>query len=133
VVFSSLCEQKEDSMKKSESLKKNKDFQIVYRRGTSQANRHLVMYVLENQHKKNRLGISVSKKVGNSVVRHRVTRLIRESYRLNEMEFENGLDIVVVARPSTKGISFQEMESAFLHVAKRHHIAGNNNDKEISD
>ena len=56
-------------MEFSESLKKNRDFQIVYRCGTSLANRYLVMYVLENELKKNRLGISVSKKVGNSVVR----------------------------------------------------------------
>ena len=86
-------------MKYSESLKKNSDFQQVYRHGTSYANRYLVMYVLENQYMKNRLGISVSKKVGNSVVRHRVTRLIRESYRLNELLFKNSLDIVVIARP----------------------------------
>ena len=78
--------QKENQMEYSDSLKKNNEFQRVYRKGTSQANRYLVMYVLENhdRHMENRLGISVSKKVGNSVVRHRVTRLIRESYRLNE-------------------------------------------------
>jgi phosphoribosylamine--glycine ligase len=58
----------------------------------------LVMYVLKNQYMKNRLGISVSKKVGNSVVRHRLTRLIRESYRLNEELFRRNLDIVVIAR-----------------------------------
>ena len=115
-------------MKKSESLKKNKDFQIVYQQGTSQANRYLVMYVLKNQYMKNRLGISVSKKVGNSVVRHRITRLIRESYRLNEEEFKNGLDIVVIARPSAKGRSFQEIESALLHVWKMHHITGEDDD-----
>ena len=101
MVFSSLKKEirKGDSMQRSESLKKNQDFQKVYRNGTSKGNRYLVMYVLKNQYMKNRLGISVSKKVGNSVVRHRLTRLIRESYRLNEAEFENGLDIVVVARP----------------------------------
>ena len=115
-------------MKKSESLKKNKDFQIVYQQGTSQANRYLVMYVLKNQYMKNRLGISVSKKVGNSVVRHRITRLIRESYRLNEEEFKNGLDIVVIARPSAKGRSFQEIERSLLHVWKRHHITGEDDD-----
>ena len=74
-------------MQRSESLKKNQDFQKVYRNGTSKGNRYLVMYVLKNQYMKNRLGISVSKKVGNSVVRHRLTRLIRESYRLNEEKF----------------------------------------------
>ena len=74
----------------SESLKKNQDFQSVYRNGKSYANRLLVMYVLENNLDKNRLGISVSKKVGNSVVRHHVTRLVRESYRLQENIFKSG-------------------------------------------
>ncbi len=120
-------------MKYSESLKKNKDFQQVYKNGTSQANRYLVMYVLDNQYNKNRLGISVSKKVGNSVVRHRVTRLIRESYRLNEIAFKNSLDIVVIARPSAKGRTYQEIESALMHLAGRHCIAGKSHDKEISD
>ena len=92
-------------MIRSESLKKNKDFKIVYQNGTSYANRLLVMYVLKNQHMKNRLGISVSKKVGNSVVRHRLTRLIRESYRLHEAEFDDSLDIVVVERPLAKNRS----------------------------
>ena len=64
-------------MKYSESLKKHKDFQHVYKKGSSYANKYLVMYVLENQTEGNRLGISVSKKVGNSIVRHRLTRLIR--------------------------------------------------------
>lgn len=117
----------------SESLKKNKDFQHVYKNGTSNANRYLVMYVLENQCKKNRLGISVSKKVGNSVVRHRVTRLIRESYRLNETVFRCGLDLVVVARPMAKDVRFQEMESALLHLAKKHRITGKSNDEKNID
>ena len=120
-------------MKYSESLKRNRDFQQVYKRGTSKANRYLVMYVLPNQHMMNRLGISVSKKVGNSVVRHRLTRLIRESYRLNEAEFENSLDIVVVARPQAKDRTYQEIESALMHLAGKHCIAGKNNDKEVSD
>ena len=108
-------------MEYSDSLKKNSEFQKVYRKGTSQANRYLVMYVLENKdrHMENRLGISVSKKVGNSVVRHRITRLIRESYRLNETSFRQGVDIVVVARPSAKDRSYQEIESALMHLAGR--------------
>ena len=109
-------------MKYSESLKKNRDFQQVYKRGTSKANRYLVMYVLPNQHMKNRLGISVSKKVGNSVVRHRLTRLIRESYRLNEERFQKDLDIVVIARNSAKDRSYHEIESALINLAERHEI-----------
>lgn len=106
----------------SESLKKNQDFQSVYRKGRSYANKLLVMYVLENNMERNRLGISVSKKVGNSVVRHHVTRLVRESYRLQENIFNSGLDIVVIARNSASAITYQETESALLHLAKLHHI-----------
>ena len=109
-------------MKFSESLKKNDDFQRVYKTGKSYANKYLVMYVVENNTDKNRLGISVSKKVGNSVVRHRVTRLIRESYRLHENIFNSGLDIVVIARSSASKVTYAEIESALLHLAKLHHM-----------
>ena len=107
-------------MKFSESLKKSKDFQNVYNKGNSYANRLLVMYVLENHTDKNRLGISVSKKVGNSVIRHHLTRLIREGYRLQEDMFNSGLDIVVVARSTAKDISYHEVESALLHLSLIH-------------
>ncbi len=109
-------------MQYSESLKKNKDFRNVYKNGTSYANKYLVMYVLENQAGKNRLGISVSKKVGNSIVRHRLTRLIRESYRLQEDRYRCGLDIVVIARTGAKGKNYYEIESAMLHLGSLHEI-----------
>lgn len=100
------------------SLKKTKDFRIVYESGKSYANRYLVMYVMDNGTDVNRIGISVSKKVGNSVVRHRITRLIREGYRLNEDHFLKGKDIVVVARTGAKGKSFFEIRDALLHLGK---------------
>ena len=109
-------------MEYSESLKKNRDFQQVYKTGTSYVNKYLVMYVKENQLEKNRIGISVSKKVGNSVVRHRLCRLVRESYRLHEQEFHRGVDIVVVARVSAKERTFREIESALLHLGRLHKI-----------
>ena len=109
-------------MKFSESLKKNSDFQKVYRQGKSYANRYLVMYVLENHTEGNRLGISVSKKVGNSVIRHHLTRLIRESYRLHEDMSNNGLDIVVIARSTARDISYHETESALLHLGGLHKV-----------
>ena len=105
-------------MKFSESLKRNSDFQKVYREGKSYANRYLVLYVLQNQTERNRLGISVSKKVGNSVVRHRMARLIRESYRLQEDMFNSGLDMVVIARKNAVNCSCQEIASALLHLGK---------------
>lgn len=109
-------------MKYSESLKKNKDFQNVYKHGISYANKYLVMYVLDNKTSQNRLGISVSKKVGNSMVRHRLTRLIRESYRLQEDRFKCGFDIVVIARIGAKGKSYKEIDSAMLHLGHLHEI-----------
>lgn len=109
-------------MKYSEALKKNWDFQLVYKNGTSFANRYLVMYVLKNQLNRNRLGISVSKKVGNSVIRHHLTRLIRESYRLNEEKFVCGYDIVVIVRMNGKDQGFHSIESALLHLGKLHKI-----------
>ena len=109
-------------MEFSESLKKNQDLKTVYGHGKSCANRYLVMYVLGNDSSGNRLGISVSKKVGNSVVRHRLTRLIRESYRLNESHFSKGFDIVVIARVSAKNATYRDIEQALLKLAATHHI-----------
>lgn len=120
-------------MKYSESLKKNSDFQLVYRKGTSFANRYIVMYVLKNQLDRNRIGISVSKKVGNSVVRHHLTRLIRESYRLNEEKFDCGYDIVVIVRVSAKNQGFHALESALLHGAKLHRLLRSEENEKNTD
>ena len=109
-------------MKNINSLRKNNEFQQVYRGGKSFANKYLVMYVMENGREDFRIGISVSKKVGNSVVRHRVTRLIRESYRLNKDMFRTGLDIIVVARPAAKDLKYDKIESAYLHLGRLHNI-----------
>ena len=102
-------------MEFTESLKKNYQFRFVYNRGKSIANRLLVMYVVRNGTDGNRFGISVSKKVGNSVVRSRITRLLRESYRLSESKFLAGYDIVVIARASAKEATYREVESALMH------------------
>jgi ribonuclease P protein component len=112
-------------MKYSESLKKNDEFREIYRTGKSYANKYLIMYVRQNETDNNRIGISVSKKVGNSVIRHRITRLIRESYRLSEDSFLSGLDIIVVARVGAREKSYTEIESALLHLMKLHKIGKN--------
>lgn len=103
-------------------IKKNSDFQKIYKNGISLANKYLVMYIMKNNSRENRLGISVSKKVGNSVVRHRITRLIRESYRLNSNLFEYGYDIVIIARVTAKGKSYNDICSALIHLGKIHNI-----------
>lgn len=114
-------------MKYSESLKKNRDFQFVYRNGKSYGNKYLVMYLLKNNLEKNRIGISVSKKVGNSIVRHHLTRLIRESYRLQEENFQCGYDIVIIARVNSKDRTYHEIDSALVHLGKLHNIYKVNN------
>ncbi|MBU3804783.1 MAG: ribonuclease P protein component [Candidatus Cellulosilyticum pullistercoris] len=110
-------------MKYAESLKKNYEFRIVYRKGKSLANKYLVVYKYRNNKPHNRIGISVSKKVGNSVVRSRVTRLIRESYRLNEEAIEKeGWDLVVIARSAAKGTSYEEISNALINLLKQHNL-----------
>ena len=102
----------------TDSLKNNRDFVNVYTSGKSYANRYLVIYTFKNYSDRNRLGISVSKKVGNSVVRHRLKRLIKESYRLHEKMFNSGLDIVVIARKGSDACDYAGIESALLHLMK---------------
>lgn len=109
-------------MKFTESLRKNEQFLEVYRTGVSHANRYFIMYVSENHQNVNYLGISVNKKVGNSIVRHRVKRLVKESYRLHEDIFNSGLNIVVKARANAAAATYREVESAVLHLGKLHNI-----------
>ena len=109
-------------MRKFPSIKKGVDFQAVYRAGKSYANKELVMYVKRTEFPGQRIGISVSKKVGNSVVRHRVTRLIRECFRLNQEQLTTGLDIVVVARVAAATANYKNMERAYLHLCGLHNI-----------
>ena len=111
----------------TDSLRKNSDFSRVYRQGKSRANYNLVLYIKENGTKRNRLGISVSKKVGNSVVRHRTKRLIKEAYRLHEEKFLCGFDLVFIARVSSKGKSYGVIEKSVLHLAGKMGVLGEEN------
>lgn len=109
-------------MRRFNSIKKNSEFQYIYKNGNSYANKFLVMYVVRSEKDKNHIGISVSKKVGNSIVRHHITRLIREIFRLNEDLLERGLDIIVVVRPAAKNETYKKLESAYLHLCGLHNI-----------
>ena len=109
-------------MKRFNSLKKNQDFQTVYRRGKSYANKYLVMYVMDSGREDTRIGISASKKVGNSVVRHRLKRQIRECYRIRCNEAARGYDLVIIAREKCRDRTYQEIEGALLKLMKSHHL-----------
>ena len=83
------------------------------------------MYVMRAESQDTRIGISASKKVGNSIVRHRLTRLVRESFRLHKNMLETGLDIVVVVRAAAKESDYKTIERAFLHLCGLHNILEN--------
>lgn len=117
-------------------LKKNLEFRFIYRRGKSFANSLLVLYILKNKMNKdnegnlyNKVGISVSKKVGNSVIRSRSKRLIYENYRFKDEYLNKGYDLVFVARTKLKDKNFNEVENAMDNLLKK---AGLYNNEKIS-
>ena len=105
-------------MKFSSSLKLNHIFRRLYST-SGQANSIMVLYARKNRTGTNRVGITVSKKLGHAVVRKRVRRRLREVYRLNEAKFQPGWDIVVVARSRCISASFQDIVSAYLTLAAK--------------
>jgi len=107
-------------MKKFVSLKKNEDFGRAYRRGKSYGSSIAVMYYFERgQDLESRVGISVSKKVGNSVVRHRLKRQIRECFRTHLDRWKDGYDIVVVARQGMKDADFASIDSTLTRLGNK--------------
>lgn len=108
-------------MRNIDSLKNSSQFKEVYDKGKSFANKLLVLYVL-NADEGKKLGISASKKIGNSVVRHRTVRLIRESF-LSVKEFlPDGIILVVVARSAIVGKKQSEVTEALLHLCRLHKL-----------
>ena len=105
-------------MKFSCSLKLNHIFRRLYSTA-GQANGHLVLYARPNRTGMNRIGITVSKKLGKAVVRNRVRRRLREVYRLNEDRFAPGWDIVVVARSRCVNASFDKLTQSYLSLAEK--------------
>ncbi len=103
-------------MKYSKALKLNHIFRRLYKTGPA-ASRYLVLYCRPNHTRENRVGITVSKKLGCAVTRNRVRRRLREIYRLNETAFRPGYDLVVVARSQAVNASFLQLQSAYLAMA----------------
>lgn len=103
-------------MKKTVPLKKNYEFMRVYKKGRFYVGRYIILYVLPNRFTGLRLGITASKKVGKSVCRNRLKRLIRESYRFYEDFVNDGFDLVFVARNSDNAPDYHDIcrEMKFL-------------------
>ena len=106
-------------MEFSKSLKLNHIFRRLYSKGKSCANGYLVLYCRPNGSKENRVGLTVSAKLGHAVVRNRIRRRLREIYRLNESKFQPGWDLVVVARGRAVDAPYKKLEKSYLHLAEK--------------
>ena len=107
-------------MKTVEKIKKNSQFRFIYNRGKSVSDSNLVLYIVKNNKSNTlRLGITVSKKIGKAIVRNRVKRLIRESYRLNKHKFRYGYDIIFVARGLSRERNYWEIEKSVVNLMKK--------------
>ena len=109
-------------MDKPEKLRKNKEFRYVYSAGKVFSNNLLVLYLVKNSTDFNKVGFSVSKKVGNSVVRNKVRRRIKECYRLNTDRFKKGYNFVFVSRVRAKDATYKEIETAMISLFKKAQI-----------
>jgi ribonuclease P protein component len=100
-------------------LKTTSEFNRVYRMGRSIANKFLVLYYLPNENNNIRVGLSISKKVGKSVVRNRIRRLIKENIRLNVQNIKEGYDIIIIARVMSSKCSYEDINWALNNLFKR--------------
>ncbi|MBQ9458538.1 MAG: ribonuclease P protein component, partial [Oscillospiraceae bacterium] len=103
-------------MKRETTLKENYEFRRVYSKGKSGVSPLLVMYVRPNRGKKNRLGVTVSTKLGKAVVRNRARRRLRELYRLSQGQMKQGFDIVLVARSRAATAPYNELERSYRRL-----------------
>ena len=121
-------------MKKNFRVKREKDFKEIFQYGTSFANRKFVVYQLEKQQNHFRVGLSVSKKLGNAVTRNQIKRRIRHILLSVREHLADNVDFVVIARKGVEGLDYAEMEKNLLHVLKLSKIyqEGNGSEKETT-
>ena len=107
----------------TETLKKNHEFRRLYAKGKSSVTPYLVVYAGKGRQRQrqqlNRVGFTVSAKLGGAVTRNRIRRRLRELYRLHETEFRAGAELVVVARKSAAGAQWRQLERAFLSACRK--------------
>lgn len=106
-------------MKKRQRVKKNDDFQKVFKKGKSFANRQFVIYFLEKEGQTEfRVGLSVSKKLGNAVTRNQIKRYIRQSIHELKDEVKQNMDYVIIARQPAATMDFHEVKQSLQHVLR---------------
>ncbi|MFD2679645.1 ribonuclease P protein component [Bacillus seohaeanensis] len=107
-------------MRKEQRVKKNSEFQEIFKKGTSVANRQFVLYVLKKEETQPfRIGLSVSKKIGNAVVRNKVKRYIRQAFLELKEEVKEGHDYLIIARKPAAEMNFHEVKKSLTHVLKK--------------
>ena len=114
-------------MKQTESIKENYEFKRVYKRGKSSADANIAVYFFKNYKGYNRLGITVSNKIGKAVIRNKIRRRIKNSFHLNAVNFKNGYDIVIVARTRAVYADQKKLEKSLLRIFKNLGLIGDNN------
>ncbi|MGX7594222.1 ribonuclease P protein component [Planococcus plakortidis] len=105
-------------MNKQQRIKKNTEFQRVFKKGKSFANRQFIVYLLKGEQEEFRLGLSVSKKVGNAVARNRVKRYIRQAFLELKDDLLPNADYIIIARPQAAKLNFHESKKSLEHVLK---------------
>ncbi len=106
-------------MLKKDVLRRQSDFSAIYNKGKSLGSRYVVLFYKRNNLTYNRLGFLASKKVGNSVVRNRARRLMKESFRHMSHKLGMGFDIILIARVNIKDVKCQEVEKSMRYLFKK--------------
>jgi len=119
-------------MKKEYRIKKNEAFQEVFQKGSSFANRQLVLYYKrqETADAHFRIGLSVSKKLGNAVMRNKIKRYLRQAFHELDEQVVQGYDFIVIARQPAKDMTYQELKKSLIHVLWKSHLLKQPNRKQ---
>ena len=103
-------------MEKKYRIRKNMEFKNIYKVGKNYWNRNLILYVKKNGLDETRVGYTITKKIGNAVIRNKIRRRMKEIYRLNFHNVKEGYDLVFIAKRSINDISYKELESSVIHI-----------------
>lgn len=106
-------------MKRATTIKENYEFRRMYAKGKSGVSSCLVVYCRQNRREHNRLGVTVSAKLGHAVVRNRIRRRLREIYRLSQPKMRKGYDIILVARSRAVTATYWDLERAYLRLCEK--------------